>query len=294
MIFIPNRDFLEFHSLPIEVIFAVIDRAGKLAAHWHGRTMPQSLLGKRIGIIVDDTGWRNTTAFDLGAKAMGGICVQTPISFNVRETTVDIAGYLDNWFDLLIIRTKELATLQEVASVADAPVINARTKTNHPCETLGDLAYVQSVRGTLDGLKVVGVAADANIFRSWVEASKIMPIHVTQVYPERWHVTDPNLLNQNFRTSTDIRDLLDADVIVTDSWPSDGTESELLPFQVSASLLDRGRKNVIFLPCPPVARGEEVTSDAMMHRACQSRQAKSFLLHAQNALMEWALTKPVS
>jgi len=290
MRFTLNRDFLEFHALPLDVIAAIIGRAGELAKHWHERTMPQSLRGKRVGIVADDTGWRNTTAFDLGAKAMGGISVQPPISFKVRETTADLAGYLDNWFDLLIIRTRELATLRELASLADAPVINARTKTNHPCETLGDLAYIKSVRGTLEGLKVAGVAADANILRSWVEASKVMPIHVTQVFPEGWHVSDPDLSNDNFRTSIDIQAILDADVIITDSWPSDGTEDELLPYQVSASLLNRGRKDAIFLPCPPVARGQEVTSDAMTHRACQSKPAKAFLLHAQNALMEWSLS----
>lgn len=290
MNFKANRDFLEFHSLPLDTIATLIDRAGQFAKHWSDRAMPQVLHGKRIGVIIDDTGWRNTTAFDLGAKAMGGVCVQLPISFNVRETTADLAGYLDNWFDLLVIRTKELATLRELASIADAPVINARTKSNHPCETLGDLAYIKSARGTLEGLKVVGIAPDANIFRSWVEASKSMPIHVVQVYPERWHVADPHLLSPNFETSLDIRHVLDADVIVTDSWPKDAAEGELAAYQVSASMLDKGRKDTIFLPCPPVARGQEVTADAMSHPACQSRMAKAFLLHAQNALMEWAVS----
>ncbi len=267
----PHKDFLEFHSLPPDTIIQLIDCSHQLANHWHSRTMPQSLSGKRIGIIVDDTGWRNTTAFDLGVKAMGGISVEPPIGFNVRESTADLAGYLDNWFDLLVVRTKELATLRELASVADTPIINARTKSNHPCETLGDLAYINSVRGTLEGLKVVGIAPDANIFRSWVEASKSMPIHVVQVFPERWHVTDPHLLNPNFETSLDIRHIFDADVIVTDSWPSDAK---------------RGRTRS-FLPCPPVTRGQEVTADAMSHPTCRSRFAKAFVLHAQNALMEW-------
>ncbi|AJC80163.1 aspartate/ornithine carbamoyltransferase domain-containing protein [Rhizobium etli bv. phaseoli str. IE4803] len=283
----PNKDFLEFHSLPLDTIIQLIDRSAQLANHWQSRTMPQSLSGKRIGIIVDDTGWRNTTAFDLGVKAMGGISVEPPISFNIRESTSDLAGYLDNWFDLLIVRTKELATLRELASVAHAPIINARTKSNHPCETLGDLAYIKSVRGTLEGIKVVGIAPDANIFRSWVEASKAMPIRVVQVYPERWHVTDPHLLNRNFETSLDVRHLLDADVIVTDSWPGDAKEGELAAYQVSASLLNQGRQDMIFLPCPPVARGQEVTADAMSHPSCRSREAKAFLLHAQNSLMEW-------
>ncbi|ARO24007.1 aspartate/ornithine carbamoyltransferase domain-containing protein [Rhizobium sp. TAL182] len=284
----PNRDFLEFHSLPLDTVTAIIDRAGQLAKHWADRTMPQSLLGKRVGVIVDDTGWRNTAAFDLGVKAMGGVCVQPPISFNTREATADLAGYLDNWFDLLVVRTKELATLQELAAVMDAPVINARTKLNHPCETLGDLAYIKSVRGSLEGLKVVGIAPDANILRSWVEASKSMPIRVVQVYPEPWHVADANLLNPNFEISRDIRHAFDADVIITDSWPKDARENELVEYQVTATLLDKGRRDLIFLPCPPVARGQEVTADAMLHPACQSRPAKAFLLHAQNALMEWA------
>lgn len=288
MYFQSNTDFLEFHSLPVDILTSLLERAEQLATHWDDRTMPQTMKGKRVGIIVDDTGWRNTVAFDLGVKAMGGIVVQPQISFNVRETTADLAGYLDNWFDLVVVRTKELATLKELASIMQAPVINARTKSNHPCETLGDLAYIRKIRGSLDGLKVVGIAPDANIFRSWVEASKSIPIHVVQVYPERWHVTDPALINANFEVSQDIRHVSDADVIITDSWPTGANDRELIDYQVTTSLLNEGKPNAIFLPCPPVARGQEATAEAMLHQTCRSRPAKAFLLHAQNALMEWA------
>lgn len=288
MTFQGNRDFLEFHSLPIDTLTSLLERAQELATAWDSRSMPKTLKGKRIGLIVDDSGWRNTTAFDLGAKAMGGIVVQPPISFNSRETTADLAGYLDNWFDLLVVRTKELATLKELASAMNAPVINARTKSNHPCETLGDLAYVRKIRGSLDALKVVGIAPDANILRSWVEASKSLPVNVVQVYPERWHVTDPALINTNFEASQDIRHVFDADVIITDSWPANAHDAELIDYQVTVAVLNRCNSNAIFLPCPPVARGQEVTEEAMRHKICQSRPAKAFLLHAQNALMEWA------
>jgi ornithine carbamoyltransferase len=282
-----DRDFLEFNSLPVHVVMRLLARAEELAMHWERRTMPQTLMGKRVGIIVDDTGWRNTTAFELGVKAMGGISVHVPISFNSKEATSDVAGYLDNWFDLLVVRTRQLATLKELASSLSAPVVNARTRTNHPCETLGDLAFVRSVRGSVEGIKVVGIAPDANILRSWVEASRSMPMTVTQVYPARWHVNDAGLLNPNFKTSEDILDVLDADVIVTDSWPANVNERELLDYQVTTSLLDRCKRDTLFLPCPPVTRGQEVSVEAMEHRLCKSRPAKAFLLHAQNALMEW-------
>ncbi|CAN7452072.1 ornithine carbamoyltransferase [Neorhizobium tomejilense] len=282
-----NLDFLEFHDLSADTIAAILDRAGALGQAWRERRMPKSLEGRRVALIVDDGGWRNTTAFDLGIQAMGGICTQVPVTLGGREAIGDLAGYLDNWFDMIVIRTPELASLRELAANARAPVINARTRSNHPCETLGDLAYVRAKRGRIEDLKIVGVAPDANILRSWVEASISLPIEVVQVYPDGWHVGDPALLNPNFRLSTDTRELEDADVIFTDSWPGGIAESTLADYRISAAVLDRCRPDVIFIPCPPVARGEEVSADAMTHPARQSTAAKAFLLHAQNALMEW-------
>jgi ornithine carbamoyltransferase len=280
-----SRDFLQFHDLGADTLLSIIDRAQVLAAAWRDRAMPQSLADKRVAVIADDGGWRNTTAFDLGVKAMGGISVQPPIRFNVSEATGDLANYLDNWFDILVVRTRELATLHALASHATAPVVNARTRSNHPCETLGDLAYVWRKRGHLDDLKVAGVAPDANILRSWVEASIALPIRVTQVYPADWHVRD--IASPRFMASTDLNVLSDADVIITDCRPDEAHDDQLGAYRISASLLAKCRSDAIFLPCPPVTRGQEVTDDAMTHPACQSTLAKAYLLHAQNALLEW-------
>ena len=84
-------------------------------------------------------------------------------------------------------------------------------------------------------------------------------------------------------------ELLDAEVIITDSWPSGADKDELLRYQISASILEKCRTDAIFLPCPPVGRRQEVTVDAMWHPLCQSWRAKAYLLHAQNALLEWLI-----
>ncbi|OLP56048.1 ornithine carbamoyltransferase [Rhizobium rhizosphaerae] len=285
----PKRDFLEFHAVDAAVIDHLIDRAITLATLWTERRMPQSLTGRRVGLISDDTGWRNMTAFDLGIQAMGGLCTHAPVHLGQREATADLAGYLQNWFDLLVIRTRELYNLKALAASAVIPIINARTSSNHPCETLGDLAYIKQQRGSLEGLKVCGIAPDANILRSWVEASLILPIEVVQVYPRLWHVRDPALANANFRVSEDMDEIRDADVILTDSWPQEREAADLAAYRVSAAQLDRAKSDVVFLPCPPVERGEEVSDDALLHPAYKSLEAKAFLLHAQNALVEWVL-----
>ena len=55
--------------------------------------------------------------------------------------------------------------------------------------------------------------------------------------------------------------------------------------RVTADVLDRCRPDALFLPCPPVTRGEEVSADAMEHPTCRVVEAKAWLLHAQNALL---------
>lgn len=286
-----GRDFLALNDHTGDVLTALIARAGAMAHFWAERGMPACLAGRRIALIVDDGGWRNTTAFDLGIQAMGGCCVHAPITLGGAEAVADLAAYLDNWVDGIVVRTPQLAAMRALADAARAPVINARTRANHPCETLGDLSFVHRVRGGIDGLKVVGVAADDNILRSWVEAAHVLPIEVTQVFPARWQVRDPALQTPRFHATAELGAIADADVLITDSWPRDADEAELRPYQVTAGVLDRLRPGALFLPCPPVARGREVSRDAMLHPVCRVVEAKAFLLHAQNALLEWAFAR---
>jgi ornithine carbamoyltransferase len=183
-------DFLAFDDYSADSLGKILTRAADYAEAWRGRQVPQALDGLHVALIVDDGGWRNTTAFDLGVKAMGGLCVRAPVSLAGNEAVGDLAQYLDNWFDIIVVRTPDLGQLRRLADAASSPVINARTRSNHPCETLGDLAFVLEQRGELNGLRVAIVAPDDNILGSWAEAAAVLPINVVQVYPERWHARD--------------------------------------------------------------------------------------------------------
>lgn len=179
------RHFLTLSDLTALQISTLLSEALYLEERWKKRDMPDALAGRRVALIVDDDGWRNTFAFDLGIQAMGGCCAHGQIKLGTREETADLARYLSNWVDAVVIRTKSFEQLRELADATTVPVINARTKANHPCETLGDLCFVKAQRGSIEGLKVVAVAPDANIIRSWVEAAAVLPISVTQIYPEK-------------------------------------------------------------------------------------------------------------
>jgi len=278
------RHVLGLDRLSTPAIDMIINDGIELARHWRDRTMPDSLAGLRICLIVDDDGWRNTFAFDLGVQSMGGICAHAPIRFGTREATGDLARYLCNWCDAIVVRTARLEDLAALANDVDVPVINARTESNHPCEILGDLTYVRTQR-SLEDLKVAVVSPESNILRSWVEASVVLPIDVIQVFPAAWHLDDPHLARARFTTSTDMSVLAGADILVTDAWP----EGDFGDYRVTCEVLERLGKGAVFLPCPPVHRGAEVSAEAMNHPACQSFAAKAYLLHAQNAVLRWAL-----
>jgi len=282
------RDLLAISDLRGSNAMAIIERAQDMAACWRERRMVQSLAGRRIVLVVNDTGWRNTTAFDLGIQAMGGICTHAPLQWDTREDLADLAAYLDNWFDGIVTRAPDLAVMRRLAHSARAPVINARTRQNHPCETLGDLAFHLHRHGRIEGIKVGVVAPKSNILGSWIEAAAVLPIDVVQVYPDRGVDQDAAASTPRFRTSVEMKELVDADLIVTDCWPTDADPGELLDYQVTAGLLDRLHPEADFVPCPPVSRGKEVSADAMTHPACRVIEAKAFLLHAQNAVLEWA------
>lgn len=280
-----TTDFLAIDEWSESELSAIFTRAIILADRWIRRQMPKSLEGVRVALITDDTGWRNTTAFELGVASMGGICTAVPVSLGGKEAIDDLANYLDNWFDILVVRTRDMAKLRELAATAKAPVINARTRSNHPCEVIGDLTFALNEGRILNGLKVSVIAPDDNILSSWMEAAAVLPIEVVQIFPQSWHserVSDV----PRFSATSDLAAIASSDIVVTDCWPQDVQDAQLLPFQVTADLLNRYAPRALFIPCPPVTKGQEVSNNAMLSPQCRAIEAKTFLLHAQNALLE--------
>jgi ornithine carbamoyltransferase len=136
---------------------------------------------------------------------------------------------------------------------------------------------------------------------SWLEASVRFPIRVTQIAPEPYLASAAMLNAYNAQalgradTSSDFDSVLDdhIDVIYTDCWPKadEHTAKEeirelFLPYQVTGNHLSGLKAGAMFLPCPPVTRGEEVSEAAMRSPLCLNHQAKTYLLHSQNAIME--------
>jgi ornithine carbamoyltransferase len=294
----PN-DFISFLDYAAQEINSLLDLTDQLYLQFKSGQLPKYLKGEAIALIWDAEGFRNRVAFELGISAMGGIGIQVPGRLDERESIEDETAYLNNWFDAIVARTKQHSHMQRLATAARIPVINARTDYNHPCEILGDLAYIRVRKGTLDGLKVAFVGEVTNLCHSWFEAAARLPIRVIQVCPEEYQI-DSSLLTEwqseavgeLLVTCNLIDGMKDADVIYTDCWPTGRDDAErqyiqrfFTPYQITAENLAWAAPDVLFLPCPPVHRGEEVSEAAMLSLACCVHEAKEYLLHAQNAIL---------
>ena len=292
-------NFTAITDLQQDDIHRILDRADTLRECWRTRRMPQSLADHRLAMWFYGNGFRNRMAFEIGARAMGADVSFVPGELGVHEPIEDIGHYLANWFSLLVIRAKRHAELLRVADQVSLPVINARTEHNHPCEIIGDLQYIRRERGSIEGLNVVFVGEVTNLCQSWFEAAARLPIRVTQVAPPGYELSASEVSRLNAQAEGQIRSSHDlraevgrsTDVIYTDCWPqtADATDirRQFLPYQIDGPLLKTMNQAGFFLPCPPVSRGREVSAEAMQSSLCKDYAAKDFLLHAQNAIMEF-------
>ncbi|MBP7401235.1 MAG: ornithine carbamoyltransferase [Clostridia bacterium] len=294
------RHFLSILDRTPAELNGLLDRADELASAWHAGVMPRSLEGRPVALWFYGQGFRNRAAFEIGARAMGASVTQLPGELGVQEPLEDVGHYLDKWFDILVVRTRRHADLLVLADSTDAAVVNARTDRNHPCEILGDLQYIRRRRGSLDGLDVVFLGEESNLCGSWFEAAARFPIRVTQIAPPE-HLADGESLaayREGAVGEIRIRESLDGclertDLLYTDCWPHTDDPGEkariaarFLPYQVTGAMLSRMRTDALFLPCPPVTRGQEVSAEAMRSPLCRNHEAKEYLLHAQNAILE--------
>ena len=293
------RHFIHLTDCSTEELVSLLDAADRLRGAWTAGRVPQVLENRNIALVWDASGFRNRVSFELGIVAMGGRAVQVPGRLDVRESIEDVVRYLQNWFHAIVARTETHAHIVRLAAGSSIPVINARTDHNHPCEILGDLAWIRAQRGTLDGLKVVFVGEATNLCHTWFEAAARLPIEVIQVCPKGYEVDEAFMrdLSRGARGGLGVcndleRSLRGVDVVYTDCWPRrEGAEEqarireEFLPYQVTSHILAVAKPSCCFLPCPPVTRGEEVSAEVMESYGAAVYRAKEYLLHAQNAVL---------
>lgn len=297
------KSFLAVDDFTSDEIIGIIDRADFLQACWKKNAMPQTLKGKKIALWFFGQGFRNRVAFEIGARSLGADISFIPGDLGIHEPIQDIAHYINNWFSMAVIRCQNHTDLTTFAADAHIPVINARTSFNHPCEIVGDLQYIHRRRKSIHGLNVVFIGEVTNLCMSWFEAARILPINVIQVGPTEYLGSRDLITRLNsgavgkISTSSDMYGSIhkDTDILYTDCWPGNGDKETIknlfLPYQITKDIVGKMSPNGFYMPCPPVTRGEELTEESLSAPQYCDYQAKEYLLHSQNAVMEYCFNE---
>lgn len=226
---------------------------------------------------------RTRVSFERGATRMGiQPIVFPPETLDKSEDPVDVAGYLAQWADVIVVRHPDIGILERLASADALPVVNAMTSTNHPCEVLSDL-FTLSRDADVTQLRYLFVGANGNISAAWWEAAQAFGLDLTQSCPEELRVPGVPWEGDLLRA------MRNADVVITDG---PGIHAaELAPYRVTAEHLDAAPNGVRLVPCPPFVRGREVSADAIAHSAFVGYEFKRSLMPVQQAAMARALTR---
>lgn len=224
---------------------------------------------------------RTRFSFERAAFTMGLQSIAfPPETLDKDEDLRDVARYLSQWADVMVVRHPDSAVLEQLASAEAVPVVNAMTSVDHPCEVLSDL-YALSRDSDLESLRFLFVGGDGNIARAWWEAAQAFGLDMRQSTPEELRVA-------GMPWDEDVRSAIStADVVLTDG---PGKHADLLSaYRLTAQLLDLAPKGVRFAPCPPFIRGRELSADTIDHPSFVGYPFKRYLLPVQQAVLARSL-----
>jgi ornithine carbamoyltransferase len=265
---------------------------------------------RTVAVIFDKPTLRTQVSFTAGIAELGGFPMVVDgnlAKIGTRESVADTARVLGRQAALVVWRTFEQARLEEMASYAGVPVVNALTDAFHPCQLLADLLTVREQKGDLAGrtLTFLGDSA-SNMAHSYLLAGATAGMHVRVSGPVGYEPDDDVLAraqeigNQTGGTAELVADPVEAvagaDVVATDTWVSMGKEDEaeqrvapFRPYAVTGELLAGADPDAIVLHCLPAYRGKEISAEVLDGpRAVVWDEAEN-RLHAQKALITWLL-----
>lgn len=299
-------DIDDFDSTTLKNILAVAN----LLKSDGGKSGYKPLEGYKIALIFEKPSTRTRVSFEAGMKELGGDVIvlnSSELQLGRGETVADTARVLSRYVDVLMIRCFKHKTVEEFAKYASVPVINGLTNFSHPCQIMADIMTFEEHKGAIKNKVITWLGDSNNVSNSWIHAAVVLGFDFRIASPKGME-PDKDILDwaedeENKITVTeDIRDALKgADAVVTDSWLSMGQEEKLSKkerkeklkilrdYQVNEKLMEKAKKDAIFMHCLPAHRGEEVTDDVIDgHQSVVWDEAEN-RLHVQKAIILWSV-----
>lgn len=273
-----GRDLLSLAALTRAEVEAILDLAAAAKA---GADLGTPLAGRCVAMIFQRPSNRTRVSFEVAIHRLGGHPIalfNQEIQMGERESVADVSRILDRYVDGIVARLISHRDLVRLAEYADAPVINAMTDREHPCQVLADCLTVREVVGRLRDARVAYVGDGNNVCTSWIHAAALCGVDLRIVCPPGYEPS-AEVLETAARLSPGCRIsvghdpapvLADADIVYTDVWTSMGQEAEqqrrredFAHLQVNDALVSMAPAHARVMHCLPAHRGEEITDSVL-------------------------------
>ncbi len=264
------------------------------------------LPGRMMALLFEKPSLRTRVSFESCMTHLGGgsILLGEDAGFGKRESLADFTRVLSEMVDVIVIRSKSHATVEEVARYSKAAVVNGLTDEAHPCQALADVYTLKEHFGTLKGRNLAWVGDGNNVAKSLVRACARTGMSITVASPKGYQLDEsfltlakketPNL--DITLTHDPIEGVKQASAVYTDVWASMGQEGEhtervkaFADYQVNAKLMQAAPSDAVFMHCLPAKRGEEVTDEVMDGQQSVVVPQAANRMHVQKGILVWLL-----
>jgi ornithine carbamoyltransferase len=257
------------------------------------------LENKTLAMIFEKPSTRTRISFETGIFQLGGHALtlsSNDLQLSRGESIEDTAKTLSRYVNVVMARVYDHKSLETFARNSSIPVINGLSDSFHPCQILADFMTIKEHKKNLTKIKIAWVGDGNNVCNSLILGCAKLKIKLSVSVPDGYEPdfdvvkigTDAGILQISDNPELTVKD---ADVVMTDTFVSihnknpDRIKKFLPMFQVNQSLMNKAKKDAIFMHCLPAKREQEVTSDVIDGPQSVVWDEAENRLHVQKALL---------
>ena len=272
-----NVNILTLDELDSKEINHIIDLAIDLKKQQKKDKEKPLLQNKTLAMIFEKPSTRTRVSFETGMFQLGGHALTlspNDLQLSRGESIEDTAKVLSRYVNVIMARVYDHKSLETLARYASIPVINGLSDSFHPCQILADLMTIKEHKKNLKKVKVAWIGDGNNVCNSLILGCAKLKIKLAIAVPNGYEPDfdvmkigkEAEILEVSDEPETAVQD---ADVIMTDTFVSihntnsDRIKKFLPKFQVNQQLMNKAKKDVIFMHCLPAKRDQEVTADVI-------------------------------
>ncbi|MGD9137714.1 MAG: hypothetical protein PVH42_13165 [Desulfobacterales bacterium] len=223
----------------------------------------------QVALSFQGPGTRTRTTFVQALSHLGLNYIDLPNFLATTERVQDLAGYLDPFYSLYIVRFHDHDKIKSFSYTSRRPVINAMSSLEHPCEALSDAYWFHTAVKPLNQARIVLWGPVTNVLRSWANVAKACGANLNVL------TEVPKVFPHN------------VDLVITDGWPHERGDQN--PSLTKNYLEQMGLP--ILLPTPPFTIGQELDFDPLTYANFAGYDQKIYLLKVQIAIIRYVIEK---